>query len=169
MPVIERPTLDDRLTALIESRPEAIADPYPLYHELLDSAPLHQLGPTAVVSRYEDVKQAIREVKRMSNQAYRVGSRAAEIRSRLDGAEASAFDDVAAFEAMYISRADGAVHQELRDVAMRPFGPRRIVELRQTIVGYLDELLEEALAGDGDVVDLVTSVMMRLPVIPLQQ
>jgi cytochrome P450 len=164
MSVIEQASLDDRLTALIESRPEAIANPYPLYHELLEESPVHRLGPTVIVSRYDDVKLAIREFQRMSVQAYRVGSRAMEIRSRLAPDEARAFDEVSAFEAMYISRSDGDVHQELRDIAMRPFGPRRIGEMRATIVGYLDELFEELLAGGADVVDLVPTVMMRLPV-----
>ncbi len=164
MSVIEQASLDDRLTALIESRPEAIADPYPLYHELLESSPVHQLGPTVVLSRYDDVKLAVREVQRMSSQAYRVGSRANEIRGRLGVEETRAFDEVSAFEAMYISRADGDFHQQLRDIAMRPFGPRRIIEMRSTIVSYLDDLFEEALADGADVVDLVPTVMMRLPV-----
>ncbi len=164
MSVIETAPLDQRLTALVESRPEAIVDPYPLYHELLETSPVHRLGPTVVLSRYDDVKLAIREVKRMSSQAYRVGSRATEIRSRLGEDQARAFDEIAAFEAMYISRADGGVHQELRDIAMRPFGPRRIVELRATIVRYLDELLAEAVADGAEVVDLVSTVMMKLPV-----
>lgn len=164
MSVVDKASLDDRLTALIESRPEAIADPYPLYHDLLEESPVHQVGPTVVVSRHADVKLAVREFKRMSSQAYRVGSRAKEIRSRLGEDEVRAFDEVSAFEAMYISRADGDVHQQLRDIAMRPFGPRRIVEMRPTIVGYLDRLLEEALEAGTDVVDLVPTVMMRLPV-----
>jgi hypothetical protein len=107
MSVIEQASLDDRLTALIESRPEAIANPYPLYHELLEESPVHRLGPTVIVSRYDDVKLAIREFQRMSVQAYRVGSRAMEIRSRLAPDEARAFDEVSAFEAMYISRSEG--------------------------------------------------------------
>jgi len=164
MSVIEQASLDDRLTALIESRPEAITNPYPLYHELLEHSPVHQLGPTVIVSRYDDVKLAVREFRRMSSQAYRVGSRAKELRSRLAPEEANAFDEVSAFEAMYISRADGDFHQQLRDISMRPFGPRRIVEMRATIVQYLDELLEQALGDGADVVDLVPTVMMRLPV-----
>ena len=56
MTVIEQASLDDRLTALIESRPEAITNPYPLFHELLEQSPVHQLGPSVVLSRYEDVK-----------------------------------------------------------------------------------------------------------------
>jgi cytochrome P450 len=164
MTAVGTASLDDRLTALIQSQPQAIVDPYPLYRELLEHSPVHQLGPTVVLSRYEDVKLAVRESRRMSNQAYRVGSRASQIRAGLDERQVAAFDDVAAFEAMYISRADGDVHAELRDIAMRPFGPRRIVELRATIVRYLDELLDETLAGGGEVVDLVSAVMMQLPV-----
>jgi cytochrome P450 len=164
MPVLEQASLDDRLTALIESRREAITDPYPLYHELLEESPIHQLGPTVVVSRYEDVKAAVREFSRMSSQAYRVGSRAQEILSRLGPEEASAWGDVAAFEAMYISRSDGDVHGRLRDIAMRPFGVRRVAGLRATIAQYLDELLAATLDDGGETVDLVATVMQRLPV-----
>jgi cytochrome P450 len=164
MSVVEQASLDDRLTALIESRPEAITNPYPLYHELLEQSPVHQLGPTAVVSRHAEVKLAVREFQRMSSQAYRVGSRAKEIRSHLGPDGADAFDEVSAFEAMYISRADGDFHQELRDISMRPFGPRRIGAMRATIEKYLDDLLAEALADGAEVVELVSTVMMRLPV-----
>jgi len=165
MPVLDRPSLDDRLSALIASRPEAIADPYPLFHELLERSPVHRLGPTVVLSRYDDVKLAVREFQRMSSQAYRVGSRAEQILAGLRPEQAHAFHGVADFEMMYISRSDGSVHGRLRDIAMRPFGVRRVDKMRDTIQRYLDDLIEEALAGSHDgAVDVVRAITQRLPV-----
>jgi cytochrome P450 len=165
MPVLERRSLDDRLSALIASRPEAIADPYPLFHELLERSPVHRLGPTVVLSRYDDVKLAVREFERMSSQAYRVGSRAEQILAALSPEQAQAFHGVADFEMMYISRSDGNVHGRLRDIAMRPFGVRRVEKLRPTIQRYLDDLIEEALDGSHDgIVDVVQAITQRLPV-----
>jgi cytochrome P450 len=165
MPVLERPSLDDRLSALIASRPEAIVDPYPLFHDLLERSPVHRLGPTVVLSRYDDVKLAVREFERMSSQAYRVGSRAEQILAALSPEQAQAFHGVADFEMMYISRSDGNVHGRLRDIAMRPFGVRRVEKMRDTIQRYLDDLIEEALARSRDgVVDVVQAITQRLPV-----
>ena len=165
MPVLERPSLDDRLSALIASRPEAIADPYPLFAELIEQSPVHQLGPTVVLTRYDDVKLAVREFERMSSQAYRVGSRAEQILAGLSPDQAEAFHGVSDFEMMYISRSDGSMHGRLRDIAMRPFGVRRVDKMRATIDRYLDGLIEEALAESQDgVVDVVHAITQRLPV-----
>jgi cytochrome P450 len=165
MSVVERPSLDDRVSALIASRPEAIADPYPLFAELLEDSPVHHLGHTVVLSRYDDVKLAVREFQRMSSQAYRVGSRAEQILAGLEPEQAEAFHGVSDFEMMYISRSDGSMHGRLRDIAMRPFGVRRVDKLRAMIDSYLDGLIEEALAGAHDgTVDVVQTITQRLPV-----
>jgi cytochrome P450 len=165
MSVVERQSLDDRVSALIASRPEAIADPYPLFAELLEDSPVHHLGHTVVLTRYDDVKLAVREFQRMSSQAYRVGSRAEQILAGLEPEQAEAFHGVSDFEMMYISRSDGSMHGRLRDIAMRPFGVRRVDKLRAMIDSYLDGLIEEALAGAHDgIVDVVQAITQRLPV-----
>lgn len=164
MPVLEQSSLDERLSALIESRPEAIVDPYPLFHELLEESPVHRLGPTVVLTRFDDVKLAVREFERMSSQAYRVGSRAKQILAGLDPHQAEAFNAVSNFEAMYISRADGGVHGRLRDISMRPFGVRRMALMRETITQYLDGLVQDALEDGGNVIDVVSTITQRLPV-----
>jgi cytochrome P450 len=165
MSVLEQSSLDERLAALIESRPEAIIDPYPLFHELLEDAPVHHLGPTVVLSRYDDVKRAVREFERMSTQAYRVGSRAKQILAGLSPDQADAFHGVSDFEMMYISRSDGNIHGRLRDIAMRPFGVRRMTEMRTTVRTYLDALIDDALqTADGDVIDMVSAITQQLPV-----
>ena len=165
MSVLEQPSLDDRVSALIASRPEAIADPYPLFAELLEESPVHHLGHTVVLTRYDDVKLAVREFERMSSQAYRVGSRAEQILAGLTPEQAEAFHGVSNFEMMYISRSDGNMHGRLRDIAMRPFSVRRVDYLRATVDRYLNELIDEAVAGSQDgSVDLVQAITQRLPV-----
>ncbi len=165
MSVLEQSSLDERLTALIESRPSAIIDPYPLFHELLEDSPVHRLAHTVVLTRYDDVKLAVREFQRMSAQAYRVGSRATQILAGLDPEQADAFHGVSNFEGLYISRSDGSVHGRLRDIAMRPFGVRRMADMRETIRRYLDALIDEAVReADGSPIDLVATITQRLPV-----
>jgi cytochrome P450 len=50
-----------RLAALLASDPDLLADPYPLYAELRERAPVCDLGTVAVVSRHADVKQVLRD------------------------------------------------------------------------------------------------------------
>jgi hypothetical protein len=154
--------LDDQLTALITSDPRAVADPFPLYHRLLDESPIHRWGPTTVVSRYADVRAIAGDAVGFSNRAYSVGSRAAAIRAALSDDEARAFDEVSAFEAMYISRADGDQHDRLRAIAHRAFTPRRMAELEAITQRFTDELLA-GMQERGET-DFVAAVSSRLPV-----
>jgi cytochrome P450 len=154
--------LDHELQALIESRPEAIVNPWPLYRRLLEEAPVYEFGPSTILSRHADVRAASRDAVGFSNKAYSVGSRAQAVRSRLSESEATVFDEVAEFEAMYISRSDGDQHERLRDIAHRAFAPRRIAELSSNIQGYTDDLLDEMIREGND--DLVTALSVRLPV-----
>jgi cytochrome P450 len=154
--------LDEQLTALITSDPEAVADPFPLYHRLLDESPVHRWGPTTVVSRYADVRVIAGDAVAFSNRAYSVGSRAASIRAALSDDDARAFDEVSAFEAMYISRADGDQHARLRAIAHRAFTPRRMAELEATTQRFTDELL--ASMQERGEADFVAAVSSRLPV-----
>jgi cytochrome P450 len=154
--------LDDRITALIESRSGAIDDPYPLYHEILEQSPVHRWGPTTVVSRFDDVKKIAKDSVTFSNRAYSVGSRADAILARLDDTAAAAFREVSSFEAMYISRADGDQHERLRGIAHRAFTPRKMAELAQVTQRYTDQLLDQMIeAGETDFVEGLSS---RLPV-----
>jgi cytochrome P450 len=153
-------TLEERWERYIGSDPEAIADSFGLFAELREAGPVHELGPTVVVTRYADVKPLIRDGERYSNASRRLGSWAERNRARLSEPARPAFDEVTAFEAMYVSRTDGDVHARLRRIAHRAFTPRRIAELEASTRVYVDEILT-ALA-DQDEPDLMV-LAYRLP------
>jgi cytochrome P450 len=155
--------LDARLERLIQSDPAAVADPFALYRDLLERSPVHRWGPTVVVSRHADVKAIARDAVTFSNRAYSTGSRAQSILARLTEAEAAVFHEISAFEALYISRQDGAEHARLRDIAHRAFTPRKMAELTDLAQRFTDELLERMIAsGESDFVQALSS---RLPVL----
>jgi len=158
-------SLDERLRRTIESEPAAVADPYPLYHDLLALPAPYQWGPTLVVSRFEDIRQIALDSVTFSNRAYSVGSRAEAIRAGLDDDQRVAFDEVAAFESLYISRSDGEQHARLRGIAHRAFTPRKMADLQALIQSYIDELLE-AMAAEGQR-DFVAGFSSRLPIMAI--
>lgn len=59
--------LDADLRAWLDGDVEQLRDPYPLFAALRAQSPVHELGPVVVLSRYDDVKRALREVRRFSS------------------------------------------------------------------------------------------------------
>jgi cytochrome P450 len=153
--------LDERITRLVESNPQDVANPYPLYHELLDRSPVHRWGTTVLVTRFADVQTISRDSVTFSNRAYSIGSRARSILERLSPDEQRVFHEVSEFEAMYISRADGEQHARLRGIAHRAFTPRKMAELDTLAQRYTDELLSDMLESGEN--DFVAGFSSRLP------
>jgi cytochrome P450 len=153
-------TLELRWQRLLSSDPEAMAGSFALFAELRESAPVHDFGTMALVTRHADVKPLIRDGARFSNASRRLGTWAEQNRARLPESAREAFDEVTAFEAMYVSRTDGDVHARLRRIAHRAFTPRRIAELEERTRDYVDEMLT-ALA-ERDEPDLMV-LAYRLP------
>ena len=75
----------------------------------------------------------------------------------------AAFDAIAAFQGLQVSRTEGATHDRLRRIAHRAFTPRRIADMEASIAGHRDALLDAASADDV-VVDLMTFAY-RLPLL----
>ena len=166
--------LDARLTSLIESDVDSVTNPFGLYDDLLANAPVYPWGPTVVVSSYEAVKTIARESDAYSNRGYSIGSRAEAIRESLSDEEKLAFDEVSEFEALYVSRMDGAEHARLRGIAQRAFRPRKMAALGDTVQGYIDRLIDDMRkTGSADFVDglgakLPTMMICSLLDIPLE-
>jgi len=154
---------DSRLSDLIESKTEAVSDPFPLYRDLLAAGPVHHWGPTYVVSSYEAVKAIGKDAVTYSNRGYSVGSRAESIKSGLSPEAAHAFEEVSAFESMYISRADGEQHKRLRNIAQRAFRPKKMALLKETTQKFTDQLIDHMIAS-GET-DFVKGLSSRLPMI----
>jgi cytochrome P450 len=153
--------LEQELDAILASRPEAIADPFPVWRRLLESAPVHRHGPVLFVSRYEDVKSLSRNGAALSNRAQFEGSRVDAIVAGLSPEQARAHREVSAFEQNFIARSDGEIHARRRNIAHRAFSPRRVVEMTETIQSYTDELLDRLPAAE--VVDLMSGLAYALP------
>jgi cytochrome P450 len=152
--------LEGRFADLMTSRPAAIADPWPLWRELRETAPVLELGPAFAVTRHADVKAILRDPARFSSDSNRRGTRAAELRSRLDEEQRRAFDEVYDFQGRFVVATDGEAHDRLRRIAHRAFTPRRIAELEAAADRYVDELVDEL--AQEPVVDLM-QLAYRLP------
>jgi cytochrome P450 len=153
--------LDARLEDLFASRPETLADPWPLWDELRMAGAAHRVGPRLLISRYADVKPVLRTSELFSNGWATSGSQAQEVVSRLSEEQRPAHVALAEFEAKYVSRADGTVHSRLRGIAHRAFTPRRIADLTASIQRYTDELLDAM--AEQPVADFVDGLAYQLP------
>lgn len=126
--------------------PGCIPDPYPLYNQLRDHAPIFQTSVTGtwVVNRYEDAKAMLRDP--------RCGSGAA-----LEGNDRTAIDGSArrnrtgTQSMLFLNPPD---HTRVRGLVARSFTPRRVEKMRPEVEAMCDALLDD-LGGDGDFVDKV--------------
>jgi cytochrome P450 len=153
--------LDARLEDLFASRPDALANPWPLWDELRMAGRAHRVGPRLLLSRYEDVKPVLRTSDLFSNGWATSGSQAQEIVSRLSDEQRVAHFALADFESKYVSRADGAAHARLRGIAHRAFTPRQVADLAMSVQRYTDELLDAM--AEQPVADFIDGFSYQLP------
>jgi cytochrome P450 len=156
----DAPSLDDALGPILASDPEAMRDPFPVWRRLREESPVHRIGPVVLLSRYEDVKAAIRSPE-MSNRFVVSGTRSAEVKGRFDERRLRIYNEISEFESLYVSRADGEQHNRLRRIAHSAFTPRRVAEMRPIIQRYTDEAL--ARIDPSEPVDLISALAFRLP------
>jgi cytochrome P450 len=154
-------TLHDEYAALLACRPETLADPYPLFARLRDQAPVFHHAPVVVLTRYADVMWVFRNEQLFAVNGSGSGRRYEAILAALPAIEAEALREITAFEANYISRTDGRLHERLRRIAHRAFTPRRIAALDDSVHRYTDALLSD-LRGE-DTVDLIAAFAYKLP------
>jgi cytochrome P450 len=135
--------VSDQLRALLSSEPGALADPHSVFGPLRERTPVAREEAFVLLTRYDDVKEALRDDgKQFSRGAVLTSRRQQERRALLSPEAQRDFDDVVAFELRQIVRTDGPEHERLRRSAHRAFTPRRIEELRGAIERYTDELLD---------------------------
>ncbi|MDE0701407.1 MAG: cytochrome P450 [Acidimicrobiaceae bacterium] len=139
-------TPDDLLMTLMVD-PSAIADPYPLYRQLRETAPLFrtQTSGTWVISGFENARNLLRDP--------RCGSppdQASVGPVSIDGSPRREVEQ-AAVSMLFLNPPD---HTRIRGLVSRAFTPRRVERLRPEVAAMTDELLDE-LGGSGDFVDTV--------------
>jgi cytochrome P450 len=160
-------TQDSRLGALLASRPEAMADPYPIWRELRESAPVARHGAIVLVSSHAEVKRLARDKVSFSNRGGIDGSLFEANRARLDPEQQRAQSDIAQFESLYVSRSDGEQHDRLRKVCARAFTPRRIVHMEEELTAFTAALLDGLPAEEP--IDFRERFAYRLPMLAISE
>jgi len=162
MPAICDVDADNVLLRLLLT-PEGRADPYPLYRELRDTAPVlrSSFGPV-VLSRYEDCMTALRDPRLGRGTALRAAGEGPSLGFAgfdIDPEQRQEFFERAGNNMLF---ADPPDHTRLRRLVSRAFTPHRIDGLRPAVeamvAGYLDDMLD---AGE---VDVMTALAFPLPV-----
>ena len=156
------PQLDAQLSALIDSYPDAIKNPFALYQFMLSLGEPYRLGDTVVVSRMDDVRKILWDHKTYSSRAHVVGSRPEAFRARLRPHEQRAFDELSAFELLMVSRTDGEQHERLKAIVQRAFKPQAIATLEGLVDVYTRQLFDEMVASGAT--DITAAVTRSLPV-----
>lgn len=156
-------TREDDLAAIMASDPIAIADPFPVWTELVEMAPATRVGPVVFVCRYDEVKALYKDPVRLSSRGSVEGSRFDEIVAGLTQEEAEALFEISAFEEKFMVRTDGDEHGRLRRIAHQTFTHRRVVQMEEVVRFHTNRLLDE-LRGD-DEVDLMAGLAWALPLV----
>lgn len=160
-------TPSDELGAIFASDPEAIADPFPVWNQLREAAPVHRHGSVVLVSRYADVKRLQLDGDNLSNRYAIDGTLVAANYAKLNDEQVAAAKEIAAFEALYMPRSDGDTHSRLRGIAHRVFSPRRVAAMRGSIERYTDLLIDELLQTSP--VDFRATFAYRLPMMAIAE
>ncbi|MBI2705492.1 MAG: cytochrome P450 [Actinobacteria bacterium] len=153
--------LADNLVLKIMLTPEGRADPYPLYRELRELAPIHRssMAPVHFLTRYEDCRAVLRD-NRFGKNDNEPGS---------DDGAALFFGDASDIEVSDELRDNRSMlglnppdHTRLRGLVSRGFTPKRVEGLRPAIEAMTAEVLDGI--GDGDEVDVLSVLGFPLPV-----
>ncbi|OZM83076.1 cytochrome P450 [Pseudonocardia sp. MH-G8] len=136
----------DALVAQIVLTPQGRQDPYPLYQRLREIAPVHHSAMGMwLVSAYDDVNAMLRD-RRMGRDAPLF------IGNKFGGD----WDDHAALRRMAASMLwkNPPEHSRLRNLVKHAFTPRRVAEMKESVAGLVDEMLDPlAEAGGGDLLN----------------
>ena len=144
--------------------PEALADPYPMYRELLAHNPVswNSTFQTWVFTRYEDVDAILTHQQTSADRRSGSNSFAEMQRKYIEEHPEDLF-----VRAPTMLTADPPEHTRLRRLVSKAFTPRAVENLRPRIQSIVDEILDDV-AGDGEM-DLVQTVGYPLPVIVIAE
>src|SRR5690349_1258660 len=115
--------------------PQVIADPYPVYSELRETAPLYWSTEASswVLSRYADVSAALTDPA-----TYSSASGVFPVPPEMEMTE---------MLLPMLVMSDPPRHTQLRNLVSRAFTPRRIASLGSTIQAVVDDLLDRVPAA----------------------
>ncbi len=135
-------SLDEELALVFASDPVTMANPHSLWRRLREQHRAYHHEHTVLLTRYADIKELHRDGVHGSRRGFFEGSRAEAIRGSLPPDAQDAFDRVAAFQGLQVSRTEGEDHERLRRIAHRAFTPSRIADMRAMIQGHCNALLD---------------------------
>ncbi len=147
----------EELVFRLMATPEGRADPYPIYREIRERAPVFrgESLPLWYVSGYDDCRSLLRD-NRLGKGEPRGGG-------LFDGSEAPLIggdrESPRERSMLFLNPPD---HTRLRGLVSRAFTPRRIEEMRPRVAAMVDELLDPI--ADAGEADLVEHLSYRLPV-----
>ena len=162
MPAVQDTTADTLVFQLMLT-PEGRRDPYPLYRQLRDAAPVLRSGfGPLVLSRYDDCVSVLRDPRlgrgtslRSEGDSGPVGFGSLDA----DPERRQRFFEQAGNNMLF---ADPPDHTRLRRLVSRAFTPKRIEALRPAVQRMVDEVLDH-MAGAG-AVDVMEVLAFPLPV-----
>jgi cytochrome P450 len=147
----------DTLLIRLLLTPEGRADPYVLYRELRESAPVLRstLGPI-VLSRYDDCLHALRDPRLGRGAALRAAGGGSPLGLAGLGADPEASEAFFSRAGNNMLFADPPDHTRLRHLVSRAFTPRRVEQLRPAVQDMVRHRLDAMLdAGDVDVMEVL--------------
>jgi cytochrome P450 len=139
--------------------PAFVANPYPVYAQLREKAPVTWFEPTGqwVISRYADVNTLLRD-RRLGRTYLHVGTHE-DFGHPADPEHLAPFWHLIRNGMLDREPPD---HTRLRRLVSKAFTPRRVAELRPTIQRIADRLVDDLTAAGGG--DLIAAVAEPLPV-----
>ena len=153
MPEVSHPAADAVAQQLFQTR-EGRTDPYPLYHQLRELAPVHRTSfGMWILTRYGDISAMLGDPRFGKSFAHQM-----ETTIGLDWRDHPA---VANRERSMLNL-DGPAHTRLRSRVLGAFKRRSIDALRPTIEQVVEELLAPYVEAGGG--DLIQAVAFPLPV-----
>lgn len=145
--------IEDRAARFFALDPAMLADPWSLYADLREGAPLLRVGPVVVISRYDDIKMILRDTERFSNRR-QSGSRVTQRRASLSGAELAMYDHLIGHDSHHLGLNDQPDHTRLRRFVAQAFSARAVSALRGEAEQIAEELLDRIDARGEDSFDL---------------
>jgi len=155
-------SLDDRLTALFASDPDALAEAPALFRELRELSPAYDHRAALLITRHADARQLLPDFAGFGKAGRYMNDTVREALTRMTGDEQQAYAQLSAFERLQLTAADGAEHERLRAIMHRAMTPRRIAQLEQSVHDATSALLRPL--GGRDMADLM-QFAYRLPLI----
>jgi cytochrome P450 len=135
-------SLAEELALLLAGEPSVVQDPYPLHRRLREESPVHWAdASTVIVSPHRLAKGVLHERRRFAAVEDRAPIPAGRLRLLTDS-DLAVYSGYRDFERLLIDHTNGAMHRRIRDAAQGAFTPRRIAQLRASVLALVEELLD---------------------------